>query len=58
MTFFGFCKTQLSDPASRDLWWHQHGPGFYEKKRKIIVKTWALHEMKVHIKKKEKVHEF
>ena len=25
MTFFGFCKIQVSDPASEDLWWDQHG---------------------------------
>ena len=25
MTFFGFCKTQVPDLASRDLWWQQHG---------------------------------
>ena len=22
---FGFCRIQVPDPASRDLWWHQHG---------------------------------
>ena len=23
MTFLGFCKIQVPDPASRELWWHQ-----------------------------------
>ena len=25
MTFFGFDKIKMPDPASGDLWWHQHG---------------------------------
>ena len=25
---------------------------FYERKKSIIIKTWTLHERKVHIKKK------
>ena len=27
---------------------------FYERKKEIIIKTWTLHERKVHIKKKGK----
>ena len=91
MPLFFFCKTQVPDPASRDLWCHQHchiscsnywkirrkkvpwfsftfslvmkivldllkwlkETSFYEKKKRIIMKTWPLHKKKVHIKKKE-----
>ena len=28
---------------------------FYERKREIVIKTWILHERKVHIKKKGRV---
>ena len=30
----------------------------YERKKKIIIKTWALYEKGNHIKKKEKAYEF
>ena len=29
-----------------------------ERKKEIIIKTWTLHERKVHIKKKGRVYEF
>ena len=31
---------------------------FYERKKKVIIKTWSLHGRKVHVKKKGKVYEF
>ena len=31
---------------------------FYERKKKIIIKAWTLHERKVHIKKKGRAYEF
>ena len=30
----------------------------YLREKEIIIKIWLLHERKVHIKKKERVHEF
>ena len=30
----------------------------YERKKKIIIKTWTLHERKAYIKKKRRIYEF
>ena len=31
---------------------------FYERKKNILIKTWTLHERKVHIKKNWRFYEF
>ena len=31
---------------------------FFERKKEIIIKTWTLHERKIHIKKRGRVYEF
>ena len=32
--------------------------GFYDRKKKIIIKAWTFHEKEVHIKKKGWAYEF
>ena len=31
---------------------------FYDRKKKIIIKTWTLHERKVHFDKKGRIYDF
>ena len=48
---FGFCKIQAQDPASRDIWWHQHG-------HTSCCNQWKIREEKVKDNKMVKINKF